>query len=123
MINKIETNNITRIINSETLNIKDFEQLISKDAEPYLEQIAQKAHALTLKYFGRTMQLYTPMYLSNHCDNSCLYCGFKSQNNIIRTTLSLEQVKSESKIISQKGFQHILILTGSSRSQGSIIVH
>ena len=60
--------------------------LISPAAEGSLEVMAQKAHALTLQHFGKTIQLYTPMYLSNFCENECDYCGFNAKNIMPRKT-------------------------------------
>lgn len=99
---------------------KQYMRLLSNEAEESLEDMAQKAHHLSLGYFGKTIQLYTPLYLSNFCENSCSYCGFNSGNNIERRKLSLKEVESEAKNISATGLQHILILTGESRSQSPV---
>ncbi|MFX5926238.1 2-iminoacetate synthase ThiH, partial [Acinetobacter baumannii] len=56
--------------------LEDFKALISPAAQPYLEQMAQLSHTLTQKRFGKTIQLFAPMYLSNECNNICTYCGF-----------------------------------------------
>lgn len=96
--------------------IKQYIRLLSAEAENSLEAIAQKAHDLSLGYFGKTVQLYTPLYLSNFCENTCSYCGFNSGNNIERKKLSLKEVESEARNISATGLRHILILTGESRS-------
>lgn len=108
---------IQSTLSSENLSWEDFWNLLSEQAGQYLEDMAQRAHQLTVKYFGRTIQLYTPLYLSNYCDNQCLYCGFQKDNQIIRKKLSLDQVDKEAEFLSEQGFQHILILTGSSRKQ------
>ncbi len=97
-----------------------FKQLLSPAAEEHLEEMAQEAHDITLRHFGRTMQLYTPMYLSNYCDNSCVYCGFNSNNAIKRKKLSLEEVKKEAAAIASTGLKHILILTGESREMSPV---
>jgi 2-iminoacetate synthase len=74
--------------------------------------MAQRAHALTVARFGRTMILYTPLYLSNFCTNGCLYCGFSRQNRIARRQLTVEEVEQEARGIASSGLKHILILTG-----------
>ena len=94
------TDNLARkSIYSEKLNAKDFAALLSPQAENYLEEMAQRAHSLTVQYFGKTVQLYTPMYLSSWCDNQCTYCGFNSSNQIERKKLSLEEVEKEAEFI------------------------
>lgn len=91
--------------------------LLSPAARPRLEQMAQAAHSLTLRHFGRTVKLYTPMYVSNHCENPCVYCGFNARHDFPRRKLSPEEVEKESAAISATGLEHILVLTGDSRKQ------
>ena len=92
-----------------------FSYLLSPDAESNLENMAQKAHELTLQNFGKTIQLYTPMYLSNYCDNQCVYCGFNIKNKVERRKMNLDEVEREAQFISATGLKHILILSGESR--------
>jgi len=50
-------------------DLEDFKALISPAAAPYLEEMAQLSHRLTQKRFGKVIQLYIPLYLSNECQN------------------------------------------------------
>src|SRR4051812_29241582 len=68
--------------------LEDFKALLSPAAAPYLEQMAQISHALTQKRFGKTIQLFAPLYVSNECNNICTYCGFSFDNKVKRKTLS-----------------------------------
>lgn len=106
---------IPAIIKKDRLSETDYLALLSPGAEPYLEEMAQRANQLTIQHFGRGILLYTPMYLANYCVNSCLYCGFGKHNEIERVKLSLDEVDREARIISQSGLKHLLILTGESR--------
>ena len=94
--------------------------LLSEASSRRLEDMAKRAHELTLKNFGRTIQLYTPLYLSNYCDNQCVYCGFSRANEIKRKRLSLTEVEQEAVAISSSGFKHILVLTGESRRESPV---
>lgn len=96
----------------EKRNLEDFKALISPAAAPYLEQMAQQSHALTQKRFGKTIQLYIPLYLSNECHNICTYCGFSLNVDISRKTLNDEEIIAEVKAIKQLGYDHVLIVTG-----------
>lgn len=93
-------------------DLEDFKALISPSAQPYLEQMAQESHQKTRKRFGSTMQMYAPMYLSNECHNICTYCGFSFTNKIPRKTLTDEEILRESTFIRNKGYEHILLVTG-----------
>lgn len=105
---------------SRCLSIEQFAALLSPCSERRLEEMAQKAHDITIRQFGRTIQLYTPMYLSNYCDNQCLYCGFNFENKFKRKKLTLKEAEAEAECIAATGLKHILILTGESRSESPV---
>lgn len=112
---KITKSDVKRAITKENLTIYDFLTLLSETAQDFLEEMAQKSHRLTVQNFGKTMLLFTPMYIANHCVNKCSYCGFNVSNSIIRKQLSMEEIELEAKAISKTGLRHILILTGESK--------
>lgn len=93
-------------------NLEDFKALISPAALAYLEQMAAMSHQITQKRFGKTIQMYAPMYLSNECQNICTYCGFSLDNKIRRKTLSGAEILSEVFAIKALGYDHILLVTG-----------
>jgi 2-iminoacetate synthase len=86
--------------------------LFSPAASEILEEMAQRAHLLSLKRFGRVIQLYAPVYLSNECVNVCKYCGFSAINKIPRVTLTVDRVEEEAEHLIREGFQHILLVSG-----------
>ena len=104
----------------ESCSIEDFKALLSPAAEPFLEQMAQKARLETRKHFGNTVYLFTPLYIANYCDNYCIYCGFNCYNHIRRMKLNAEQIEHEMKIIADSGMEEILMLTGESRSMSGV---
>jgi 2-iminoacetate synthase len=93
-------------------NLDDFLTLIAPAAQPYLEQMAQMAHELTKKRFGKTIQMYAPLYLSNECQNICTYCGFSLDNKIKRKTLTEIEINLEIEALKKAGFDHVLLVTG-----------
>lgn len=97
-------------------DINDIINLLSPAADEFLEEMAVKSASITRQRFGNIIQMYTPLYISNLCTNSCLYCGFNRDNNIIRTTLTPEQIKEEADYIYRMGFRHILLLTGEDKN-------
>ena len=119
-IQAVTDGDVHRILDKQTLTANDYLCLLSPAAEAHLEALARKAHALTVAQFGRTMVLYTPLYLSNYCTNGCLYCSFNHKNRIGRRQLSLDEVEAEACAISASGLKHILILTGDAPAIASI---
>ena len=93
--------------------VDDFMALISPAAEPYLEQMAQLSRRYTEKRFGRTVSMFIPLYLTNSCTNSCVYCGFHVANKMARTILTPEEMMREYEAIKQLGpFENLLLVTG-----------
>lgn len=103
---------MARTLAAEKLSETDFLVLLSPMAAGSLEQMAKKAHELTVQYFGRTIQLYIPLYISNFCANECVYCGFHRGNTIRRKKLSLSEIEAEARAIAATGMRHVLLLTG-----------
>jgi 2-iminoacetate synthase len=92
--------------------LEDFKAMISPAAQPFLEKMAQLSNQITQKRFGKTIQLYVPLYLSNECTNSCVYCGFRHENKTERVTLNEEQILKEVAVIKEMGYEHLLLVTG-----------
>lgn len=103
---------VERALAKEHCNLEDFKALISPAAEPYLRQMAARAEQLTLKRFGRTIQMYVPLYVSNYCTNHCVYCGFNCHNQIHRIKLSVEDIMKEIAVLKEWGFRHLLLVSG-----------
>lgn len=99
-------------LNKGRLNLEDFKALISPAALPYLERMAQKSQLKTQERFGKTVQMYIPLYLSNECQNICTYCAFSLDNKIKRKTLTPGEILIEAGIIKEMGYDHILLVTG-----------
>ena len=100
------------------LSLDDLQALLSPAAAPFLEEMAQLAHRLTVERFGRTMQLYAPLYLSNVCANVCTYCGFSAQNRIPRKVLNDAEILKDADVIREMGFEHLLLVTGETSRVG-----
>ena len=103
-----------------TCSVEDFKALLSPAAEPFLEQMAERARWETSKHFGNTVYLFTPLYIANYCENYCVYCGFNCYNHINRMKLNMEQIEKEMKVIADSGMEEILILTGESRGKSGV---
>jgi 2-iminoacetate synthase len=99
-------------LNRPKKNILDFLNLISPAAEPLLEKMAIMSNQITQQRFGKTIQLYAPMYLSNECQNICTYCGFSMDNKIKRKTLSNTEIVLEALALKDMGVNHVLLVSG-----------
>ena len=117
---KYTSADVKAALEHDTCSLEDFKALLSPAAEPFLEQMAQRARLETGKHFGNTVYLFTPLYIANYCENYCVYCGFNCYNHIKRMKLSMEQIEKEMKVIADSGMEEILILTGESRGKSDV---
>ena len=110
---------VLAVLEKESLTPADFLTLLSPAAQPHLEALARRAHGLTQRYFGRAVNIFTPLYISDVCTNQCRYCGFNAKNKQPRRHLSVDEACAEAFAIADRGFQHILLLTGDARKLSS----
>jgi 2-iminoacetate synthase len=117
---KYTGSDVRRALAKENLSTDDYAAILSPAAMPYLEEMAGKAMAETRKHFGNSVCMFTPLYISNYCENHCVYCGFNCKNKINRGKLKFEEIEEELKTIAETGLKEILILTGESRNMSGL---
>lgn len=100
------------VLNKKKHSVDDFLTLISPAAASFLEPMAQLSQKLTQQRFGKTIQLYAPLYVSNECQNICTYCGFSFDNKIKRRTLTDKELIQEAEVLKQMGIEHVLLVSG-----------
>lgn len=111
----VSADKIRNILAKDHITEEDYLCLLSPAADNFIEEMAQKSHKLSLNNFGKAVSIYTPMYISNFCENKCAYCGYNVENKINRKKLTLEEIEAEAKNISATGIKQIILLTGESR--------
>ena len=112
---------VRRALSKSHLDVQDFMALISPAAEPYLEQMAQLSYKYTRERFGNTMSMFVPLYITNSCTNSCIYCGFHVSNPMKRTILTEEEIVNEYKAIKKLApFENLLLVTGENPAKAGV---
>jgi 2-iminoacetate synthase len=102
------------------LSINQVKALLSAPQDKK-ELIFKAANKIKQEIYGNRLVLFAPLYISNTCINDCLYCGFKKSNqDIDRITLSLEQIKEETINILKQGHKRILLVAGENNSDNFI---
>ena len=103
------------------LSVDDFMALISPAADSFLEPMAHLSRRITRARFGNCINMFIPIYITNSCANSCVYCGFHIQNKMARTILTEEQIVEEYKAIKKIGpFDNLLVLTGENPARAGV---
>jgi 2-iminoacetate synthase len=99
--------------NDRQLTPEEFMVLISPAAADYIEDMAVLSQRFTQEKFGKTISMYIPMYVSNACANTCVYCGFNHFNDLSRKILNMDEIKAECEAIKKLGpFENLLLVSG-----------
>ena len=112
---------VRRALSKEHCDVEDFMAMISPAATPYLETMARLSRKYTEERFGKTISMFIPLYITNSCTNSCVYCGFHISNPMARTILTMDQCEDEYKAIKRIApFENLLIVTGENPAKAGV---
>ena len=112
---------VRRALARRRCDLDDFMALVSPAAAPFLEQMARLSRLYTEERFGRTVSMFVPLYITNSCTNSCVYCGFHVANKMKRTILTEEEIVNEYKAIKRLApFENLLLVTGENPAKAGV---
>ncbi len=87
--------------------------LLACDIEELNEKMFSLARSIKQKIYGKRIVFFAPLYLSNYCVNSCVYCPYHVKNkHICRKKLSQEDVKNEVIALQDMGHKRLAIEAG-----------
>ncbi len=100
-------------INHKGLELEQVAALL-QNQDPEIEQeIKATAQEIKKRIYGNRMVMFAPLYVSNTCQNSCTYCGFRCDNkDLKRKVLNHEEIKKEVEIIQSMGHKRLLMVWG-----------
>lgn len=119
MFEEVSYDDVERALSKDYLSDYDLIALLSPKAQDYIDVLAKRSYVMTRQFFGNVMFIYSPLYVSDYCDNGCLYCGFSVFEKFDRRMLSYDEVRREAQILSGFGIRHVLVLTGESKLIGN----
>jgi 2-iminoacetate synthase len=95
------------------LNLEEVATLINIKDKDMTKKLFDTALFIKNKIYGTRLVMFAPLYVSNNCSNNCLYCGFRKDNrDIHRKTLTIDEIKNETKYILTQGHKRVLMLMG-----------
>ncbi|MBI5970747.1 MAG: [FeFe] hydrogenase H-cluster radical SAM maturase HydG [Deltaproteobacteria bacterium] len=103
------------------LTLEDAAALLSIVDAGQKKLLYASAKALKVRLFGARVVLFAPLYLSNRCVNSCVYCAFSAGNKAAqggRRSLTPKEAAREARAIEAMGFKRILLVTGEDPALG-----
>ncbi|MHC4772340.1 MAG: [FeFe] hydrogenase H-cluster radical SAM maturase HydG [Planctomycetota bacterium] len=97
------------------LDAEDIAKLASIRDPELLGELFQAAKEIKEVIYGNRMVIFSPLYISNLCQNECLYCAFRAKNKAVkRRALSRDEVQQETKILINQGHKRVLLVAGES---------
>ncbi len=100
------------------LNMDDVAALTVISDPELLSELFNTANSVKETIYGKRLVLFAPLYISNFCTNECLYCAFRATNkNIVRNSLTQEEIAHEVEILINKGHKRLLLVAGESYPQ------
>jgi len=95
------------------LSVEESAKLLSVRSSALLKKIYDAASYVKNTVYGRRVVMFVPLYISNFCVNSCLYCGFASNNKLtVRKKLTFQEIKEQTEILLKRGHKRILMVAG-----------
>ena len=99
----------------------DLLNLISAAAYPFMDEMRAKARRARIRYYGKTVSVYAPLYIGNTCVNHCKYCDFRREHTgTVRRNLTLDEIRAEADAIRASGIDNLLIVAGEDPKVNSV---
>ena len=87
--------------------------LLACDNKEIEAEIFALAEQIKNNYYGNRIVLFAPLYLSNYCVNSCVYCPYHIKNkHIFRKKMTQEEIKQEVIALQDMGHKRLAIELG-----------
>ncbi|MGL4936383.1 [FeFe] hydrogenase H-cluster radical SAM maturase HydG, partial [Shewanella sp.] len=95
------------------LSISETAILLQNQDKTLDEALFAVAREIKNVIYGNRIVMFAPLYVSNHCANSCSYCGFNADNHELkRKTLKQDEIREEVKVLEEMGHKRILAVYG-----------
>ena len=109
LINEI----LERAKDCKGLSHREAAVLLECDLEDENERMTLLAQEIKQKFYGNRIVMFAPLYLSNYCINSCVYCPYhRSNKNIARKKLTQEEIAREVIALQDMGHKRLALETG-----------
>ncbi|SHH22437.1 [FeFe] hydrogenase H-cluster radical SAM maturase HydG [Thermosipho atlanticus] len=104
---------LQKSLSKQRLEPDEVATLLNAKNKEQWEEIFHAARTLKEKVYGNRIVLFAPLYIGNECVNDCEYCGFRISNkDVIRKTLSLDELRNEVKALVSKGHKRLIVVYG-----------
>jgi len=104
---------IAKSLELKGLSFEDVAVLCRVNTDDLLAPVFAAAKRIKEAIYGRRIVLFAPLYISNLCDNECMYCAFRRTNpHLTRRALQREEIQAETRVILDQGHKRVLLVAG-----------
>ena len=104
---------LARSLALERLDPVETAALLNVEDEELWQEIFETAGEVKNRVYGPRIVTFAPLYCSNLCVNSCLYCAFRRENTTEkRRQLTLEEVRRETEALVSTGHKRLIVVYG-----------
>lgn len=104
---------LKKSLDAKGLTLKESAALLNISDPELYQELFDNAKTVKEKIYGNRLVLFAPLYLTNACVNNCLYCAFRMDNKeLVRKSLSMEEIKSEAEFLVSQGHKRLLLVCG-----------
>jgi 2-iminoacetate synthase len=97
----------------EGLSLGEVAQLTHITDPAATEALFETAAAVKQQIYGDRVVLFAPLYVSNECVGNCLYCAFRTDNDLLeRRTLDAQDIHGEVEWLVNQGYRRLLLVFG-----------
>ena len=87
--------------------------LLACELEEENREIEKLAKEIKERFYGRRIVMFAPLYLSNYCINSCVYCPYHIKNkHIARKKLTQDEIRKEVIALQDMGHKRLAVEAG-----------
>lgn len=104
---------LQKSLSIERLEPEEAATLLNVEDEDLWQEIFQTAGEIKRRVYDNRIVTFAPLYCSNYCVNSCLYCAFRRENTTeTRRRLTLSEIKEETKALVKIGHKRLIVVYG-----------
>jgi len=115
---------ITNILNKadrfEGLAHGEVAALLMTEKKEHIDRIFRIAGKIKEHIYGERVVMFAPLYVSDYCVNKCTYCGFNCDAKFNRRRLTMDEIRSEVKILEKMGHKRLALEAGEDPANCSI---
>ncbi len=97
----------------QLLSTEETAVLLNVTDPTLLEEMRETALEVKKRVYDNRIVFFAPIYCSNLCVNSCVYCGFRCENRAEkRHILSAEEIRREAEAVIDEGHKRVIAVYG-----------